>query len=714
MDVKKRLFRRPFRTVIWQIMLITMALLIGVSSVLVYSSKRLTAVLDEHHMTIATQQLNIEKVEDGGWRQYPVQLYQEDLDALLALDMVKDIDLRTLTGAYIPELSARIGLMNRHGMNLMNVDFMAEWGANRSYDKVVLVGTVEQAWMDSNYSVEDYDLSAVGGPERAIGYVCGALLNIEQVVVAHEDYEFFPSEEFTDYNGKIIAVYPFFYAEDQEGYNRNFFEVGETYVLRGCFDPSVAIRGTDPQSLPYSPRLESHMLALQGLDYSLIEGNQLAMYTETEIETPPFNDSGIAVISGYGGDRRILAEKVETTVEDVLGSEQWQDIITLYDQTLHSFPVLGTEYLESMFCFLKNEASIISGRTFTQAEYDAGERVCVISESVATDAGIRVGDTLTFNQFHVPRDYADGNESLDYGIDGFLNNPNIGYEPIPYGFETENETFTVVGIYRLENEWKDSAYSITPNTVFVPQKAQIEGGFGGASYDETVLKTRWVSYDYGPWIKETGKVIEIMDNGVSGVFMSIILKNGRMADFEEAIREMGYTTRIFLTFDQGYEAAQESVQAVIGMAEKLFAITAAGWLLLLLLYLLLGQSPERKNLGIMRSVGANPKQARRYLFFSGLIPAAIGVGIGTVLSNRAAMLVQDKLISLTLTQAQSSAHSGGMVLDNTVLTGMLAESALSPKGMLILAALELGILAAALWLHAGILSRKNPRKLLGK
>ena len=78
------------------------------------------------------------------------------------------------------------------------------------------------------------------------------------------------------------------------------------------------------------------------------------------------------------------------------------------------------------------------------------------------------------------------------------------------------------------------------------------------------------------------------------------------------------------------------------------------------------------------------------------------------------MLVQDKLISLTLTQAQSSAHSGGMVLDNAALTGMLAESTLTLKGMLIIAVTELCIITVALWLHAVILSRKNPRKLLGK
>lgn len=713
MDIRKRLLRRPVRTVLWQIMLIAMSLLIGVSSVLVYSSNRLTTVLDEHQTTIATQQLNIQKIGPSEWRSYPVRLYQEDIDAIKAMDMVKDVDLRTLTGAYIPELSARIGLINRYGMNLENVDFMAEWLANAAYQKVILAGTVEQAWMTSHNSIMDYDLSAVGGPELVEGYSHRALINIEQIIVAHGDYEFFPSEEYTGYNGKIIVEYPCFYTEDDEKYNKNFFEVGEAYVLRGDFDPGTFTRDGDISTVPFSTRLDSGMISLQGMNYALIEGNQLAIYTEYEPDRSPFDESGVEGILSYGGDRRVLAEKVVTTVEDVLNSDEWQKIISLYDQTLHAFPVIGTEYLESMYCFLKNEASIVSGRTFTQAEYDNGEKVCVISESVATNGGIQVGDTITFNQFHVPADYATGNESLDHGTDGTLNNPSIGYEPIPYGFETENETFTVVGIYRLENEWENSAYSITPNTIFVPQKAQIPGGFGGASYEHEVVRTQWVSYDDGEWIQETGPVIEIFDNGVLGVFMSIILENGRMADFEEAIKETDYADRIFLTFDQGYEAAQESVLSVIAMANKLFGFASAGWILLLLLYILLGQSPERKNLGIMRSVGAKPKQTRRYLFLSGLLPAVIGVAVGTVLSNTVAKLAQDKLVSLTLTQAQSSAHSGGIPLNNSALAGMLAESTLSLQGILLLAAVQISVIGVLLWLHAAYLARKKPRKLLG-
>lgn len=718
MDVKKRLLRRPMWTILWQVMLIVMALLIGVSSVLVYSARQLTTVLDEHQTTIAVQMLNQEKVGPSEWRSYPVRLYQEDMDALKALDMVKDIDLRTLTGAYIPELSARIGLTNYWGRFLMDVDQFAQYGANRSYQKVVIVGTVEDAWISSNRAVVDYNLSGIGGPEFAEGYSYRALLNIEQVVVAHEDYLFFPNEEFESYNGKIIVDMSSFYAEGDEVYGSNFFEVGETYVLRGSFDPHVHRRGDDPDDIPGATRLESTMITLQGLDGCLKEGNQLVNYMEYEAEDSDvfmdMNNRGMKTYLSCGGDRRIVAEKVETTVEELLATDRWQEIITLYDQTLHSFPVLGTENLESMYCFVKNEATIVDGRMFTQDEYDNGEKVCIISESVATNAGIKAGDTVTFSQFQVPKDYAAGNESLDTGIDGFMNNPAIGYEPIPEGFETENETFTVVGVYRLENEWEDSAYAITPNTVFVPQKAQIAGGFGGPSYDYEVIETYWMSEgDSEEWVEVTGPNTKIVDNGVLGVYMSIILENGTMEAFQEAIAATDYADRIFLTFDQGYEAAQESVQAVIAMAEKLFSFAAAGWVLLLLLYILLGQSPERKNLGIMRSVGAKPNQARQYLFISGLLPAVVGVVIGTLLSNQVALEVQDKLVRVTLTQAQSSTHSGGMVLDNSALTGMLAQSVLSAKGVLILAAIEIGIIAALLWLHAALLSRKKPRKLLG-
>ncbi len=719
MDVKKRILRRPLRTALWQAVLIAMALLMGVGSVLVYSSQRLITLLDEHQTTIAVQLIDQEKVGPSEWVSYPVVLYQEDIEALKELDMVKDIDLRTLTGAYIPELSARLGLTNRYNSELLDVDWMNGWGANYSYEKVVLAGTVEKAWMASYGSVYNYDLSAIGGPELAEGYTYRALVNIEQVIVGHEDYIFFPDEQFSGYNGKVIVSMPGFYAEGDDNFGENFFEVGQTYVLRGEYDPGASRRGGDPDDIPFSPRLELGKISLNSFGYCMKEENQLVIYSDFESvgsssSVPTLTDKGAETVLNYGGERTVVAEKVETTVEELILTEHWADDIALYDMMLHSFPVLGTQKLESMYVFVQNEAVIVDGRTFSKEEYDSGENVCIISESVANAAGIRAGDSVTFNQFQVPKTYGEGNSTLDPGTSGTLNNPGIGFVPIPYGLETENESFIVVGIYRLENEWEDSAFSISPNTIFVPQKAQIEGGFGGASYNYEEISTYYEKpADSDEWIEVTGPHDVAMDNGVLGVYMSVILENGSMEEFRQAIADSDYADRMFLTFDQGYETARENVQAVINMAKKLFFIAAVGWSLLLLLYILLGQSPERKNLGIMRSVGAKPYQTRRYLFASGILPAAIGVTVGTLLSNTVAKLVQDKLVSLTLLQAQSSAHSGGIKMDNSDLTGVLTQSVLSIEGVLILAIIQIAIIAVLLWIHAAYLSQKKPRKLMG-
>lgn len=720
MDLKKRLFRKPLQTILWQIILIAMALLIGVGSVLLYSSRRLPHILDERHTTVALQKAKTEELEDNSWCRFPTALFPEDLEALENMDMVKSIDLRTLTGAYIPELSTRIGVKPYASFTQMEVDEMSSWHANDSYDKVIVAGTVEQAWMSIGGSVLDFDLSSVGGAKFAEGAQYWALMNIDEIIVAHEDYCFFPNETYSDYNGKIIVEVPVFHGKEDE----NFFKVGNSYVVRGGYDPFVAGRSTDMEGVPPSPRLFAihAFLTSESTTYCFNRDNKLVSYTECESETVhgPVegypSDKDIKCYTKVGGDPVVVAQEVETTVEDLISQEPWSDIVSLYSKTLHSFPVIGTEKLESMYVFLKNEASIVDGNTFTAADYENGNKVCIISESVAKASGVKVGDTLTFNQFQVPKTYEEGNAVVDPYLnnDGSLNNPAIGYKPMPYGLATENEQFTVSGIYRLENEWENSSFSITPNTIFIPQKAQLEGGFGGPSSKYEEMQTIYYHSDDSDEVTEvTEPAIFTHDNGVLGVYMSIILENGQMNAFMEAIKDTPYADREFLVFDQGYEAAQENIQAIVQSSEKLFMAAAAGWLLLLAVYILLYQSRQKRNLGIMRSVGAKPSQARHYLFASGMVPAAVGITIGTLLSSTAARLVEDKLVALTLTQGQSSAHSGAMAMDNTQLAAMLAESKIPFHALLILAVIQIAVVALLLWLHAAYLSRKNTRTLLG-
>ena len=719
MDVKKRLLRGPLRTILWQIVLIAMALLIGVGGALVYSSEQLTTVLDDHHTTIAAQKQRYEQIEATTWRYYPSTLFQSDIEMLEGLDMVEKVDLRTLTGAYIPELTARIGLQPWGDLFANDVDEFAQWNANTAYKRVVIAGTVERTWMSDYDSVYDYNLSQVGGAEFTETKYMNALVSVDALLVGHPDNYYFPNDTYSKYTGKVIVNIPVYWAGEE-----NFFQEGERYMIQGSYDQRVSLRDGDimVSDLPASPHLGiAYTLSSTGTS-CFIRGDELISYDsyEADADVSPFDVSmsnrGTETILSLSEEKTPIAVKLDTSVEEFLAepdNAHWAQIVEQGEMLLHSFPVLGTEALESMYVFLSNGASMVAGRFFTQAEYDAGEKVCIISESVAASGGIQVGDTLTVSQFLCGSDYQEGNYSVDMDTDGMLNNPSIGFLALERGLATENEAFTVVGIYRLENEWENSEYAITPNTIFIPQKSQIQGGFGGPSYTTEVMETYRITTSEGVVEERTELQTVIVDNGVVGIYLSVVLKNGQMEAFTEAIGETELADRLFLTFDQGYEAAQESVQAVIHSARDLFLAVAAGWGLLLLLYVLLYQSRERRNLGIMRSVGAQSTHLRRYLFASGLIPAAAGITIGTLLSGQAASLVRDKLVSLTLLQAQSSAHSGGMMLENSQLSGMLAQSELSAMGTLLLAVIQIVVIGAVLWVHAWLLTRKSARKLLG-
>ena len=168
----------------------------------------------------------------------------------------------------------------------------------------------------------------------------------------------------------------------------------------------------------------------------------------------------------------------------------------------------------------------------------------------------------------------------------------------------------------------------------------------------------------------------------------------------------------FLTLDQGYGSIQESVDSISESARDLFQIAFIGWLLILSLYVLLYQGLQRKNIGAMRSLGAGTICARRYLFFSGIVLAAVGILVGTSIGVFLMDSVQDKLLLTPLTEASLNDHSGGLALSQEELAQMLRSSSLSNMQYFLLGLSQLSIIGLVLWIHAALLSRKNPRKLL--
>ncbi|MBQ6235876.1 MAG: ABC transporter permease [Clostridia bacterium] len=748
MDTGKRIARRPVTTAVWLVVIMLASLLIGVAASLYFSAESVPEMLDQRMTTIAVHQTtNLN--EDGSVSRVTNRnslLFEEDIEYLKSLPQVKEIDMRGLSGAYCEDLTAKIGLNNWHGI-FEDISRIIGKDVNGSYRNVVLIGTVEQAFTYDYCSTIRYNLSMVGGMKNVGVRNHCAILRVEEVVSMHPDYPLFPIDgDDKFYDGRIAVIFQMF-----GDLPKSFFQVGKRYAVQGAYDPALSAWGdypADKYPLLAHVELNSGFISFAAFD----EADELACYRSIAYEEGDwFNateeNPSITMILSHD-DRVPIAVEWNGTAEELREDAAWGPIIKEYEMALHSFPVLGTNNLESMYSFLTNEAAITEGRTFTQEEYETGARVVVLDEGIAKTAGLSVGDTIRVNQFLAAIGGEEGNNSIGTGwsaSDTLINSPTLGSYVFYHGFpEGEPETFTIVGLYRMENEWKNSICSFTPNTIFMPKKAQIEGAYGGPSVKTGSEMVTGYPADGGAPFQFEQLTYSI--GATRGVYMSIILENGQMESFLNQLKAdtyYEYNNKIFteeeftryleeqqdeyadykmktfrrglgeyrfLCFDQGFEAAKESIDAVTASAGKLVLLIASGAVLLFVMYLLLYQGTERKTLGIMRSLGARAGQARRYLFASGLLIAAVGIVIGTVLSIFAAGLVSDRLSALSVSQAGSGFDAAYADL----FRDMMREGSAPTSSLILLALFEIGLAALALYLQAYLIAKKNPRKLMGK
>lgn len=725
MDIKKRLLRKPLLTALWSIVTAAATLLICIGTALWYSTARLPDALDKQQTTIAVMTSRYIK-DDNSVTYTPVAIYEDTVNEILAIPSVKGIDFRTLSGAYIDKLDARIGLV-KWGNTLADVDWTSGWFANSTYDKVVFSGTVERTWIDKPNNPTTTDLTKIGYPENMTVYYSCALINVDKAHVIAKDYPLFESDDYDDYDGRIRVMFPML------GEGENYFEVGKRYVIRGSYDPSCSARsyvGSFDDSIPLRPNVGITRLAQTRspiLD-CLIKDDSLVFYRNCDVSENLDPERGEVRITVNSVDYPVpYATKWDGSIDDLMKKdENWARIVKEYEMTLHSFPVLGTEKLESMYMFVNNSASITEGRFFTDEEYARGEKVVILNRTLAENAGVKVGDRLSLSQFKAANDKTHGNYSVswdaeDYDMLMLFNNPALGFEPFSMDTPHEAEEFTVVGLYTLENEWQNSAFSVTPNTVFIPKKAQIEDSFGGMSRELGLMDREvWFPDENGELVKKTVQY-EVSDyGGVQGVYMSVILKNGSMDEFLESVKNNPRLYNLltlnndgFLTFDQGFDRAKEGIEALQSSSLKLMLICAAGAVMLLLLFIILYQGTERRALGILRSVGAQVGTTRRYLFFSGLIIIVAGTIIGILLSNVFSSTIREKLVDFTVAHAAKSAHSGGFELDAGSLSGMMTAGSLPLPCLAAIGCAGALITAAVAYIHAAILAKKKPRKLLG-
>ena len=298
----------------------------------------------------------------------------------------------------------------------------------------------------------------------------------------------------------------------------------------------------------------------------------------------------------------ILPEGV-TAEEMIASSPTWQKAMESVRVNSHSVPVLAVNHLEALADFAAGTTMVTQGRSISQTEYDSGAAVCLVSESLARENGLNVGDVLPLSLYEYDQD-------LRYSYIHEYNPRPSCYLP-DQGFQQETE-YTIIGLYRQSNEWVTTPTSFTPNSVFVPEKS---------------VNCQTVT-------------------GSCGVWSSLVLQNGTIDQMEARLAEndLGGTVTYF---DQGYSDIVESLDGYTRVSRTVLLVGLALWTVVLAAYCVLLPMQEGKTALRMWTLGAKRRDIAGQIWRPSALMAAAGTVIALAVSIPGMSWATDKIQALT-------------------------------------------------------------------
>ncbi|MDE7225060.1 MAG: hypothetical protein K2O34_14945, partial [Acetatifactor sp.] len=370
-------------------------------------------------------------------------------------------------------------------------------------------------------------------------------------------------------------------SRNQEFYNNISWEniVPLTEEEKQRFDNDKSLSGTENYAAKYIYEIdgEEFWLTMSQSELDRIDSCSMTVCTnpqvlqghlsEKEIRLV-FSDRESSVISIEEYSKRYQQAgivKLDSDVAEFLEAPEnqiWKAALRIAEINNHSFPVIATDNLQGIAQFGTQDALIVNGRRFSADEYEQGRPVCIISESLAVQNKLDVGDHISLQYYE---------DDLNMRTPIYLHTAN----PVPHfyspyeGFSSEEITYEIVGLYRQKQEWTTDEYSFTPNTIFVPKKSV-------CGQTETLS---------------------------GGVFRSYILENGMTEWLEEELTALGYDG-LLAYYDQGYSEIADSLSKYFVVAGRILLAGIAGWCILIAVFLFLFPVHQRQAAERMWTLGA--------------------------------------------------------------------------------------------------------------
>ena len=299
------------------------------------------------------------------------------------------------------------------------------------------------------------------------------------------------------------------------------------------------------------------------------------------------------------------------TAQEVIDStSSWRMAMESIQTNNHSVPVLAVDSVEGMLEFASGRTQITQGRSISQEEYRDGAAVCLISETLARESGLDVGDALPLSLYEkeknlVPTMVGDSDPTAYY------------YLP-QRGFQQETE-YTVIGLYRQSSEWGKTVASFTPNSVLTPKKSVT-------------------------CAMETGS--SAIEASPSGLWGTMILKNGTADQMESRLAENGLGGTVTY-YDQGYSDIVESLDGYTRVSRTVLLVGLALWAVVLAAYCVLLPMQEGKTALRMWTLGAKRRDIAGQIWTPSALMAAAGTVIALAVSIPGMSWATDKIQALT-------------------------------------------------------------------
>ncbi len=299
------------------------------------------------------------------------------------------------------------------------------------------------------------------------------------------------------------------------------------------------------------------------------------------------------------------------TAQEVIDStSSWRMAMESIQTNNHSVPVLAVDSVEGMLEFASGRTQITQGRSISQEEYRDGAAVCLISETLARESGLDVGDTLPLSLYEkeknlMPTMVGDSDPTASY------------YLP-QRGFQQETE-YTVIGLYRQSSEWGKTVASFTPNSVLTPKKSVT-----------CAMETG-------------GSAIEASPSGLWG---TMVLQNGTIDQMESRLAENGLSGTVTY-YDQGYSDIVESLDGYTRVSRTVLCVGLALWAVVLAAYCVLLPMQEGKTALRMWTLGAKRRDIAGQIWTPSALMAAAGTVIALAVSIPGMSWATDKIQALT-------------------------------------------------------------------